>query len=283
MAYIEEDFLNRKSKPVKNAKAHYAYLKNKQAQNKTNKASAQSDMPSANTISFSNASATDREDKGTPLTEAEVQLLCEASSKDKKPIFIITSYTNTTFGKAITTYTHSKYSHASLAFDSSLETLYSFNANNGTNKHGGLSIESLSSYIKQYNDASITVSCIFVKNDDFEKIQTVLDKMIENKTHTTYGYSNIFNIIFNRSKEMSADAMSMVCSQFVAYLLSKADIKLVDKTNNLVTPKDLSELDNPKVYKLYEGYARMYNQKDIDRIFRKLRKKAELIKEQFCL
>lgn len=284
---IDENFLNRNSRPVKNAKAHYTFLKKKQAANKTNGATDQKEMPKYNSISASGEIEDDKKDEPIEellsLTEAEIELLCEASDDNKKPIFIVTSYTNTNFGKVITTYTHAKYSHASLSFDSSLKHLYSFNANNGTRKLGGISLESIDGYIETYQDASISVSCIFVKEDDFEKIQNVLNKMLENKNHTMYGYSNLLNIIFKRSKEMSSDAMSMVCSQFVAYILSRADIHVVNKSDNLVTPKDLANISNPKVYKLYEGYARMYDQKKIDRIFRKLRKKAEYIKEQFCI
>lgn len=276
---IDENFLNRNSKPVKNAKAHYTFLKKKQAANKTNGATGQSEMPKYNTISTSAGDVS--EDNDEVLSEAEIQLLYEASSKDMKPIFIVTSYTNTTFGKVITTYTHSTYSHASLSFDSSLEKLYSFNANNEKNKLGGLSYESISSYIKQYKDTRICVSCIFVKNSDYNKIMEALDKMMENQSFTRYGYGNILNIILNKTKDMGNDAMTMVCSQFVAYLLSRADIYITDKSANLTTPNDLSNIANPRVYKLYEGLAREYDQKTIDRIFRKLKRKAEVIKEYF--
>ena len=78
---------------------------------------------------------------------------------------------------------------------------------------------------------------------------------------------------------MSDHAMSMVCSQFVSYVLSRANIEILSKSPNLVTPKDLAFMSNPKVYSLYEGLAKEYNKKKIDRIFRKLKQKAVLIKE----
>ena len=87
---------------------------------------------------------------------------------------------------------------------------------------------------------------------------------------------NILNILIGRARDTG---MSMVCSQFVSYILHKADIKLVDKPDNLVEPKDLSTIVNPRVYKLYEGAAKDYDKKKIDRIFRKLKTKALLIKE----
>ena len=195
------------------------------------------------------------------------------------PIFIVTSFTNTAFGKIIVTYTHSTYSHAAISFDTTLENMYSFNADNKTNTLGGISKESISEYIKKYDDTIIKVNCIFVKDDDFNKIKTALDDMIKNIKHTSYGYTNIFNILLHKAKTMNSDAMSMVCSQFVSYLIHKADIDLTTRADNLVTPQDLADIINPKVYKIYEGKAKDYDVKKINRIFRRLKTKAAVIKE----
>lgn len=78
---------------------------------------------------------------------------------------------------------------------------------------------------------------------------------------------------------MGGDATSMVCSQFVTYLLQQADIEVLDKSPNLVTPKDLSSILNPKLYLLFEDYARNYDKRKIDRIFKKMKIQAQLIKE----
>lgn len=45
---LEEDFLNRKSKPVKNQKQHQKYLSDKIHNNKTNGATDQSELPTFN-------------------------------------------------------------------------------------------------------------------------------------------------------------------------------------------------------------------------------------------
>lgn len=205
--------------------------------------------------------------------------ILEENGMQIKPIFIVTSFTNTAFGKIITTYTHSTYSHAAISFDTKLNKLYSFNADNKTNKLGGISIESIQEYLEKYQDAIIKVNCIFVKEKDFDTIKKSLDHMLDNKRNTTYGYRNIFNILLGKAKEMNQDAMSMVCSQFVSYLMHKADIDLSDKSDNLVTPQDLANITNPKVYQIYEGYIRDYDYKKINRIFRKLKTKALVIKE----
>lgn len=201
------------------------------------------------------------------------------SSNDKYPIFIINTYTGTPFGKIIKTYTHSNYTHSGISLDASLENIYSFNGDNGVNKAGGFSNESLSSYVKYNNDCQIQVNCIFVNKDDIKKIKDKLNYLERNQKYTKYGFNNLLNIIVNRATDMSKDAMSMVCSQFVSYILSIADIKLLDKSANLTTPKDLSSLNIPTVYRLYEGYGREYDKKKIDRIFRKLKIKSHLVKD----
>lgn len=213
------------------------------------------------------------------LTTTNEYSLLEMVSKNTKPIFIVNSWTNTPAGKIIRIATRSTYTHSAISFNTSLEELYSFNADNKANAFGGVSLESLSSYIKYYNDCLINVECIFVKESDFVIIQNVLDHMVKHQDSTTYGYMNLFNILFGRVKDMGDNAMSMVCSQFVSYILSRADIQLMDKSANLTTPKDLVTTHNPKVYLLYEGLGREYDKKKIDRIFRKLRQKALLIKE----
>lgn len=205
--------------------------------------------------------------------------ILEAVQKDMVPIFIVNSWTNTLGGKVIRTVTKSTYTHSAIALDTSLTKLYSFNADNKLNKFGGVSLESIDEYIKVYDKCLINVRCLFVKQSDYQIIKNVMDYMISHQNETTYGYLDLFNILFNRVKQMSDHAMSMVCSQFVSYVLSRANIEILSKSPNLVTPKDLAFMSNPKVYLLYEGLAKEYNKKKIDRIFRKLKQKAVLIKE----
>ena len=253
-------FVKRSSLPAKNQKNHARYLRKKAHSNKTNNATTQNELPKYNQI-------------------GELYVEEVAKSVQIKPIFIVTSYTNTPFGKAIKTFTHSEYTHAAISFDTSLEKLYSFNAdskysNNGYK--GGISRESLSSYIDSYEKTIIQVNCIFLKPSDFDIVQRALDNLLENEEKTKYAYSNIINILIGRAKDTG---MAMVCSQFVAYILHTANIELLDKPDNTVTPKDLSTITNPRVYKIFEGYAKDYEKKRIDRIFRKLKTKALLIKE----
>lgn len=253
--YTPVSFLSKRTKAAKNQKAHRNYLRNKQKSH------------SKKYSFFHKHESALYEDMKNNIIDAE-------------PVFIVNSFTNTPAGRIISVYTHSAYSHTAISLDTSLTHIYSFNADNKKNAFGGFSIESIKDYIAYYKDSTIQVNCIFIKKEDMDKIKFILDNMTEHIPDTRYGFKNIFNIVLNRAKEMTNDAKVMVCSQFVAYILhNTADIRLVNKSDNLVTPKDLSTINNPKVYKLYEGKAADYDEKKINRIFRKLKTKAMIIKE----
>ena len=208
------------------------------------------------------------------IDESCVEFFAEASAKMKEgkyPVFIVNSNVGTVFGKLITTWTQSTYAHSSITLDTSLENLYSFN-------RSGFVKESLTEFKNFNENAPIQVSCLFVKKEDIKVIQERLDWLWNNKDKTKYALDNIINIMFNRPIETAKDSMTLVCSQFVTWLLSIADIKLIDKSLNLITPKDLANLHNPKVYLLYEGTVKDYDKKKIDRVFRKLKDKSQLIK-----
>ena len=210
------------------------------------------------------------------IDESAIEFFNEAKANIKEgkyPVFIVNSHIGTTFGKMITAFTHSTYAHSSISIDSSLENLYSFNRE-------GFVKESLSAFKKINENAPLQVSCIFVKKNDISVIKERLDYLWSNKDKTKYAIDNIINIIFNRPMETAKDSLNMVCSQFVTWVLSFADIKLMDKSLNLITPKDLANLHNPKVYVLFEGVVKDYDKKKIDRIFKKIKDKSELIKNE---
>ena len=168
-------------------------------------------------------------------------------------------------------WTRSKYTHSSISLDTSLNNLYSFN-------RSGFVKESLDLFKNINSQSRIQIECIFVKKDDIKTIKERLDYLWKNKDKTNYARDNIVNIMFNRAVETATDTLSMVCSQFVTWILSFSNIKLMEKSLNLITPKDLANIKNPKVYLLYEGTVADYDKKKIDRIFRKLKDKSQLIK-----
>lgn len=200
-------------------------------------------------------------------------------SKEKLlPVYIVTCYTASAFGMAIQKFTGSLYSHAALGFDETLNKLYSFNVAHSDGKNGGLSLESIQQYVKDNDNADLNVSVVYLKEKDHRKLQERLDMYLKNAEKTSYNFRNIFNIVVNKAEDGS-EQFSMVCSQFVDSMFKAINVDLTNKPSNLVTPGDLSIINNPKVYKIYEGKAKGYNPKKTEIILHKLIGSAQAIKE----
>lgn len=198
------------------------------------------------------------------------------------PVYIVTSYTDTKFGKIIRKASDCYYTHAAISFESDLHEMYSF-GNSGTlsnSKLGGMTCESLNDYIKTSKNAVILVSVVFVKEKDYKKLLAFFDEYLNNSRNTRYSYSNLFNVLKNKPIS-NTPSLSYICSQFVDSLFKFISIDMTDKPSNLVTPEDIANLHNvkPTVYKLFEGKAIDYNINRIEKILDKMYSKAKPIKE----
>ena len=186
-----------------------------------------------------------------------------AHRSELKPVFLVTSYKGNIFNKITRAYTKSKYTHAAISFDPSLEYMYSYSVDNKYNKHGGLSFESISDDLKVSPDHDIRVACIFLNEKDYANLNWKLSEHINHLDSSKYNYGDIFNIVMNRP-DNTAYEYSMICSQFVDSLLKFINIDITGMPSNLVTPGVVSKVKNPKVYLLYEGKAAKYNPAKIE-------------------
>lgn len=203
-------------------------------------------------------------------------IIAKVESGLLRPVYLVCVYTYSTFGKLIVKATSSKYSHAAIGFDPKLEKLYSYNMSNGE-KGGGLSFESIGGYIKDNPGAKLHVQVIFLTKRQYEKMKGNIDYYIGNFKNSHYSVGNVFNILVGRAKKTTHD-LSMVCSQFVDSMLKLINVDITNKPSNLVIPEDIVDVNNPTVYKVYEGEAKDYNWKKIQAMVNKLTKNAEAVR-----
>ena len=178
---------------------------------------------------------------------------------DLYPVYIILTYNNTPFSKIIRKVKGSTFTHAGITLNSDLKTILTFMFNTETKK-GGFSLESLDYYLDIYKDMSLDVLCLFVDSQTLKRLNDNITYFIKNKNKTNYNFKNLINILRNKEKDNDPYNLSMVCSQFVDTILKLSGISLFDKSSNLVIPQDFENLDNPKVYKLYNGFGKLYNE-----------------------
>ena len=178
---------------------------------------------------------------------------------DIHPVYIILTYNNTPFSKIIRKVKGSTFTHAGITLNSDLKTILTFMFNTETKK-GGFSLESLDYYLDIYKDMSLDVLCLFVDSQTLKRLNDNITYFIKNKNKTNYNFKNLINILRNKEKDNDPYNLSMVCSQFVDTILKLSGINLFDKSSNLVIPQDFEDINNPKVYKLYNGFGKLYNE-----------------------
>ena len=201
-----------------------------------------------------------------PITE---NIVLESSSQMNKlykerglyPIYISLCYCGGIFSKGIRFIKHSKYTHAGLSLDSDLKAISTFQFSQDWK---GFANDSLDKYVTENKDSLLMVLALFVDNNTKIKIDSVIRDFISKQEKTKYGFGNLYNIMVNKSAENDPENLYLVCSQFVDTVLKLADIDITNKSSNLVIPEDFARVNNPKVFKLYEGLARKYNEKEVE-------------------
>lgn len=170
------------------------------------------------------------------------------SKSNKKPVYLVFTWTETLFGKGIRAVTKGSYTHACISLDKTLNKLYSYNLVNGISKFGGLSIEDLRTYNPE---GSVLVYVTYVTEEQHKKLKKVINDLVNNVNKTKYSILNVFGILLNRPIETNHN---MVCSQFVDKMMKTIGLDLTNGKNSaLVTPVDLYKSASNKIYKVYEG------------------------------
>lgn len=203
------------------------------------------------------------EDVVESLNEASNAMKRLYAEKDIYPVYIVLSYVGGWFGAVQRVVRKVHYTHAGLALDSNIKQIYTFAK---WKVHGkpldGFGVESLDAYIEMNEYALVDILCIFVDGETLAKIKETIQYFLDNRKRSKYNIPNILNILFGRKVESKPENVSMVCSQFTDFVLKTVNINLTKKPSNLVEPNDFEVVKkNPKVYRLYDGYATRYSEK----------------------
>lgn len=195
------------------------------------------------------------------------------------PVYIVLTQGCTAFSKAIMKVTHSSYSHASIAFDHTLDKLYSFTAATSPKSfrelQGGFSIMNINE-INPGGKAAVYV--FFVARYVRDSIMKMIDGLKNNIKNTTYGYKNLITFLFNIPYNNDS---SMLCSQFVDRCLKIAGIDITKRDSSLVSPEILNQRASKTkfIYKIYDGIISKYNSENVGGVLNSLMKKAVPLKE----
>lgn len=211
-------------------------------------------------------------------TTANRNMLLEdsISTSTFKPVYIVLTEGKSLISGPIKKFTHDVYTHASIAFDSTLKKMYSFGIN-GSEK--GLRGGFIEEDVKDTPEGCVIgVYVMFVSDKILNGIKNIIENLKNNISKTSYSYRNLIGCLFN---SRYSNNLSMVCSQFVDNTLKMVGIDITNKYPSTVRPTDIRQVadKNDRIYRLYSGLADRYSQSDVASTVRALTTKAKPIKE----
>ena len=184
------------------------------------------------------------------------------------PVYVVLSEGKSLISGAIKNTTKSIYSHASIAFDSTLEHMYSFGlATTNSNTANGFREENAK--VDTPPGGRINVYVFFLKKNAYDKVVEFVDNLKQNINKTKYSLKNLFTYLFNIPYN---NDLKMICSQFVDRCLKVAGVDITNKDSSLVSPKDIDNAAKKenRIYSVYKGLASSYDNTKTDNLVKGL-------------
>jgi len=171
-----------------------------------------------------------------------------------KKVYILLTDTGTWFSKLIGLYTKAKLNHASIVLDEEMKEVYSFGRTNSLNPlSGGFVKEKVVGHLVRAvsRRTECELYCCTVSEEAYDRICSQIRHMEHHQHKYKYNFLGLFGVVFNISIERKN---AFFCSQFVAYMLQKHGVPLVNKCITQVTPEDLQNCESLEL--VYAGDLR---------------------------
>ncbi|MBH1942315.1 hypothetical protein I5677_15545 [Mobilitalea sibirica] len=172
-----------------------------------------------------------------------------------KNVYIVLTQTQTYPARAIHLYTNEPYAHASIAFDEDLEEMYSFARRGIWNPfNAGFIEEDINHGIfGKFRSTTCSIYQLKITDKQYIKLRNEIEVFKQNKDDYSYNFLGLLAAAVNIPVRMK---QRYFCSQFVAYVLERSDIKIFNKNYALVKPRDIRL--NPRLKSIYRGKLAEY-------------------------
>lgn len=172
--------------------------------------------------------------------------------KDKK-IYIVLTYTGTILSKVIKYYTKAEYCHVSIAFNKSLNKMYSFGRLNPYNPFiGGFVEEGIDiGTFKRFKNTEAAIYSFDLTYKQYRKLRKIIRKVKKERDLYRFNIIGLFASGFNIKVKRKN---YFYCSEFIRYLFEECKLKL--ELPEIIKPNDFKNLDKLKM--LYRGILRDY-------------------------
>ena len=145
------------------------------------------------------------------------------SSNKLVPVYIILTYTGSLVSRAVKLFTGDEYTHASIAFDSSLTEMYTFGrARDESITDGMFKIEDVTSpyYTERVNPIPYAIYCVPVTIEERDKMIKKVNYFAQNKNKFQFDFAGL---ILNGLHIPNNPKNRYFCSRFVSEILNAGD------------------------------------------------------------
>lgn len=142
------------------------------------------------------------------------------SSEDTKlyPVYVMLMHSGTALANAIKTITKSNFSHASISFDSSMKSMYSFGRKSDTNPFiGAFKKEDITTKFFQNKEIPYALYVVPCTKSEIDAMKKRLNFFIQNSTKFKYDFTGLFKTYFGIADNPE---YKWFCSRFVADILN---------------------------------------------------------------
>ena len=176
-----------------------------------------------------------------------------------KNIYIVTTYTGTLLSGLIKRISKTPYAHVSIALNSNLKPMYSFGRlNPKTPIFAGFVEENINEGLYAIRENTMCrVYSLNVTNYQYEMLEKNIIKVSNNRKQYYYDIKGLVYLSMNKSRKKDN---KYVCSNFVADMLEKSDISILNKPSHEVKPNDFYNLEDFTLE--YEGLLSDYPMRD---------------------
>lgn len=172
-----------------------------------------------------------------------------------KKIYIVTTYTGTLLSYMIRNISKTPYAHVSIALNEELKPMYSFGRlNPKTPIFAGFVEENINQGLYEIRKNTMCrVYSLEVTDSQYKKLQENISEVSNNRKEYDYDVKALVYLSINKPRQKD---YKYVCSNFVADMLEKSDIKILNKPYYEVRPNDFYNLKELNLE--YEGLLSKY-------------------------
>ena len=172
-----------------------------------------------------------------------------------KKVYIVTTFTGTLLSCLIKRISKTPYAHVSIALNENLKPMYSFGRlNPKTPIFAGFVEENINEGLYDIRENTMCrVYSLDVTDSQYEKLSRNIIKVSNNRKKYYYDVKGLVYLSMNKSRKKDN---KYVCSNFVADMLEKSDINILDKPSHKVKPNDFYNAADFTL--IYEGLLSDY-------------------------